>query len=961
MKIQNFLSRTILCAVSLANVPFSAGCHAVVSATDKPAPQPKVLTTTARLTKSGIPIRFTLPKTSYVTLVIEDAAGKRVRNLVAETRFPAGENIVRWDGYDDGTRNEAGDLVRRRVKPGRYALRGLTHDGIHLRYEFPLYSGGNPPWKTVDKSGGWMADHWAPTGALFLPAGTSPFGDGKPQLLLSSLVAEAGDPLILVDKTGQRIHGEHFFGWGGGVSLARDMGREGRKDYFAYILGGWEESVTLTVLNQQKQGALVAEYKVENKMPREPGTIGLSLAVYNNLAVVSLPIDNKLLFIDTKAGKVLGTTPMAAPRGVYFDAKGSLFAISAGQIKRFQPRRSDAGVDLGAASTIVKSNLEQAHSLTGDAAGNLYVADWGKSHQVKVFDATGKLVRTIGKPGGLQVGLYDEQRMQRPQGLTIDDEGRLWVAEADHLPKRISVWKTSGQFVMAKYGPSRYGGGGTIDAQNPSRVFYADYGGIMEFELDWKAGTSRLKAIVSRTDVQGFDPLPGENTLPEYPLHVGGRLYLVGMYQGGRGNTNTAIFLVDEKTHIGRPVAYVGTDRWWEYVAKREDIKALAPGGKNEQFMAWSDLNNDSKVQPNEFTYRAFSEKVRHPDGDQRNIYGFREFFFNRDLSLNGVWSLHVPAPTIRPDGVPVYDLAKAKFLLPLGDPAPQVEDGIPLFPAPDGWLLTGESGYKNGKLLWSYPSQDGSPLPTQPGQMIDPTRILGPVITVPEGKAGAIYGMNGEKGNIYLMTSDGLFIQQLGGDMRVRPLMRLPKATRGMLVDGYSFEDEHFHPTLTLTKDGRLLLVAGKEHSSIFQVEGFDTVERRNFGSLNLTSSTLSALPATKTEKARKQIRQTLAVKMVSKTPIVDGNLNDWPTNTAWAKIDESASAAVAISATHLHAAWKTNNAKLLTNAGGDARFLFKKGGALDIMLGTDDKADADRHNPAAVWFRTVSRGAVG
>jgi hypothetical protein len=42
-----------------------------------------------------IPIRFTLPEPAQVTLVIEDAEGQRVRNLVSETPFPAGDNVHR--------------------------------------------------------------------------------------------------------------------------------------------------------------------------------------------------------------------------------------------------------------------------------------------------------------------------------------------------------------------------------------------------------------------------------------------------------------------------------------------------------------------------------------------------------------------------------------------------------------------------------------------------------------------------------------------------------------------------------------------------------------------------------------------------------------------------------------------------------------------------------------------------
>ena len=52
--------------------------------------------------RAGIPIHFRLDRECFVTLVVEDAEGNRVRNLVAEARLPGGENTVWWDGYDDG-------------------------------------------------------------------------------------------------------------------------------------------------------------------------------------------------------------------------------------------------------------------------------------------------------------------------------------------------------------------------------------------------------------------------------------------------------------------------------------------------------------------------------------------------------------------------------------------------------------------------------------------------------------------------------------------------------------------------------------------------------------------------------------------------------------------------------------------------------------------------------------------
>ena len=99
-----------------------------------------------------IPVKFTLPEAGVVTLVIEDKQNHRVRNLVSETPFPAGENIAWWDGSDDLLRDpEAAKhgvyhIPTRPVAPGTYKVRGLWHQPLKLRYEFSIYNAGKPAW-----------------------------------------------------------------------------------------------------------------------------------------------------------------------------------------------------------------------------------------------------------------------------------------------------------------------------------------------------------------------------------------------------------------------------------------------------------------------------------------------------------------------------------------------------------------------------------------------------------------------------------------------------------------------------------------------------------------------------------------------------------------------------------------------------------------------------------------------
>jgi hypothetical protein len=342
---------------------------------------------------------------------------------------------------------------------------------------------------------------------------------------------------------------------------------------------------------------------------------------------------------------------------------------------------------------------------------------------------------------------------------------------------------------------------------------------------------------------------------------------------------------------------------------------------------------------------------------------GFRKFYPQADLSMVGSWGIKVPAPSIRADGVPVYDLDKATFLMTPGT-LPQggdVEDGEVVMPAPDGTLLTGTAGYKNDQKVWSYPARnDYNDVSQGPGDMNVPTRALGPVMKAPAGEAGDFFAWNGEKGNIFLLTTDGLYIQQLGGDMRTHPLMRLPQAKRGMNVDGYSFEDEHFHPTMTRTDKGDVFLVAGKEHSSIFRVTGWDSVKRRDFARLNLVQSTLAALPETKTMLARKQGRQRLKTALRAAPLTVDGQLNEWQ-DAEWAIIDANTSGAVAFTGDTLYAAWKTGDAKLLSNSGATTNNLFKGGGALDLMIGTNRLTDVNRNEPVEGDLRLLITKSQG
>ncbi len=921
--------------------------------TEKGIPEPRA----GSPGRAGIPIKFRLDRDGFVTLVVEDAEGNRVRNLVSEARMPGGENTVWWDGYDDGEWDRGHNLVRHRAPAGTYRVRGLTHDGIRMRYEFPVYSPGTPPWKTRDGSGGWLADHSPPADVLFLPEGGPPQVRGKSRLLVCSTSGESGEEFVWLDEDGRRLYGTNDGFWGG-THLARDSGPRAVEEDDAYVFISGERDLdndTMEVRAFRRGGRL--ESVVKMTFPHESvrrfktydqayGANGL--AVHDGLVVIAFTHQNKLILADARRRSVVGEVAFPSPRGLSFDRQGRLYVISGSAVKRFSvtPGRPS----LADETTLVDGLAEPRRTFVADD-GTLYVADWRPSHQIKVFSPDGKLLRTIGKPGGPQLGRYDERRMSYPCGMALDRRGRLWVAEAETYPKRLSLWRSDdGSFVRAWYGPPKYGGGGAIDPHDPRRLFYAEYdrGGGIAFDLDWDRGESKVRGIYWRPE-RFEETIPGP--APERACTVAGRTFLTNSFNGQlrfNQDRGAAIWRLDPDD-IARPVAVLGNaadlnhHQWGWMMRYREAINALWKGKDPALiFFAWCDDNDDHVAQPEEVRWAETTR--RNARGEPLTEIGLMPLVYP-DLSVTTSYGTKLAPPTISARGIPIYDLTKTTVVgladlqrSPLvgRDHALTYRDGTDT-------LFGSDLG---GRRRWRMNWVEGDPPSSD--HLIQATRPNGPPVRPVVGEAGDLVAYSGEKGAIFLLTLDGLFVQTLGGDNRFTPLWRMPEARRGLPIEGVSFEDEQFHPTITQVEGGEIYMVVGKEHSSIVKLEGFESVRRLDLGDIAVNEGALRGLPETLVERARQQGRDTLAVTILERAPDVDGRLGDWPPETAWADISGQAKAAVTVAGDRLYLAFRTGDPRALTNGGKDYRYDFKTGGAIDLMLGTDPGADRHRREPA-------------
>ena len=942
-----------------------------------------------------IPIRFQLPEAGFVTLVIEDANGRRVRNLISETKFPAGENTAWWDGLDDllrdteAARHGLYHVPAQFVPPGAYRVRGLWRKQVDLRYEFSIYNAGSPAWETADSTGAWLANHTPPCAALFVPADRAP--GAKPLVFLGSYVSEGGHGLAWVDLDGRKQGGVGWVGgnWTGAPYLTRDDGSQRDPNAFAYAAAAWGEDnpkksglkrgeIRLTALTTNGHKP-VLKYSFTPPQPTNSPHLEWSdyiggLAVRDGLLVVSLTKLDQLLFVDTKSKQTLGTVAVREPRGLAFDQEGRLLALSEKSLVRFAPLTA-AGFQPSqlAPPAMVLVGLESPRQLTLDSSGNIFISDRGRSHQVKVFSPDGKFLRAIGRPGVPKAGPYDPLHMNNPDGLTIDSSNRLWVTENDFQPKRVSVWTLDGELVRAFYGPSEYGGGGRLDPEDKTKFYFHG----MEFRLDWEKGTDQLASVFSRPEADGAAEAAGPtaSALPETPHTVRGRKYFSNDHNsnptGGSGVTMLWVLVEG----VARPVAALGRASEWK-LFKNDTFKRLWPQGvdlrgdigRNPIAFAWSDLNGDGLVQTNEVQFQKSTVGSVTVAPDLAMI-----------VSRFGTNAMRFAPVSFTQPGAPVYDLARGEVLA-RGVQGPTSSGGDQALWHASGWtvLTTPPQPFApqsigavfQGEARWSYPSlwpglhaSHESPPPGFPGMVIGTTRLLGDFVTPRHSDAGPLWCVNGNQGNMYLFTADGLFVAELFKDVRRGPSWSMPVAQRGMLLNDLTLHDENFWPSITQTKDGSVYLVDGGR-SSLVRVDGLETIRRLPETTLNLSAEDLAQARAHLVEaeavRQKNQGSGTMKVALRATAPVLDGELNDWQ-GSDWVEIDKSGVAAyfdskskpydvrgaVAVAGDRLFAAWRTGDANLLKNTGEMPNALFKTGGALDLMIGADAGADEKRGKP--------------
>lgn len=960
-----------------------------------------------------IPVPFRLDEPGNVTLVIEDRDGRRIRNLCADQPFPAGDNTAWWDGLDDlgrdvkaaehGLYHVPGTLVQ----PGTYRARGLVHPPISLRYEFSPDDAGEPPWPTADNTGGWGTNHTPPSCAAFVPAERTRIG--VPLVFIGSHVAEGGHGLFWVDPDGRKRGGVHWLGgtWTGAQTLAADTGTKPLDAAAVYVASGFNGEVRFLYLDRDLREVGIAKFAlktgaeaktkkygptaearpvaVDSELAPEKAGSLRDLAAHDGLVAATLPAIGELWLVDAAAKRLVARVPLPEPGGVAFAADGTLLATSADQLVRLglpglaAARAAAETAVLAPELMVIARGLDRPRDLGVLPDGNLTVSEWGQRHQVRVLRPDGSVVRTIGRAGPPAVGPYDPLHLNRPAGVAGDDRGRLWITEASTQPKRVGLWGPDGALQRAWYGPSRYGGGGTLDGFDRG-LFYNN--GIA-FRLDWKAGTLKPERILWPDPEVAEGPRPQfppdrhhSDGMPECPHRVGNRRFFSNWHNSSPTNGAGLATVWEDRDGALKPIAAVGNPWGWKLL-ESEAFAACWPAGAKEAkqkprlWLAWSDRDGDGVMQPAEVAIRPGASGGVTVQPDLAFVLLLDDTVVRIPATVADgpvAWAFDAPEVLLRGGQGPASSGGGTNLVL--------ADQRLFAYPPPKPFTR-----HSVGAADWSYPNMwpglhpsHEAAVPDRPGMLIGPTRLCGHDVTPRGGEAGPLVFLNQNMGNIAVFTSDGLMAATLFHDSRTAPRWRMPVRTRGMELAHLTLGDETFWPTVSQARDdGAIYLCTGAgSTSSLVRVDGFERTKRIPARDIPVDQALLARCTAWQAELERERqalnAPKELALPLAAPAPAVDGDLADWA-GAAWAAVDERGTAAnfnsdsrpyavhasLRIAGDRLYAAWRTTEKDLCVNSAEQATAPFKTGSALDLMLGADPAAKADRQKPVAGDLRLL------
>ena len=852
----------------------------------------------------ALAIPFEMPYDGKATVVIDDAAGQRVRNLVSGLPFARGRHTVEWDG-----RTEAGTGA----DPGPCTVRVFTHRGLSYAYRGSFGAGGEKG--------------FAPFGPNHLPCSMAMARGDK--VVLASLFTEGGNSTLVLNLDGSLHHG-----WGEGWNLGNAACvylpgsddafyalREGKDHELQFLGYGWRDRTRPDV---RLVGA-------ERTALRGAAQIGGKVYVANGLTrtcdvyrLAETPDGGRLR---AELGFTGERTPCPEP--------GPLAAAGGELVAAFRPDQLALAAD-----------TQFVYAVEKDVS------------VVRVYDRrTHALVRTLGEDGGGYAGAWRRNRLVRPTACALDAEGFLWVTENRFNPKRISRWDVrTGACVFEKFGSERYGAPGSgMDEEDPTRW--------MAHDTEWRYDPARgVDAPIAQSQDEtcggGIDRPPQHARTYRW-VRRDGRTYVIG------NDSTTVFYAYLEDARRLQPLALVGSPGFYAHsIDRRNTCTAMGEAYRRafpetagrpdafkydeETLMVWRDRNGDGRYQADEF---AFAPR----DSGAVGGWGIQvsDLDFTVCVTLDGGYSL---LDFRFPDWSMADALARrraAKGAVPPGvGPVRRTtqtctRDGhsvlLEMSPYMLGFDRTGLlAWYMKNPWIGVHGSHNAS-LPV-PGELQGVLFSIGSVPCGAKGEREAMAVKNNH-GRVFFVTTDGIYLDELFTDCRVAA------ANNETYIGGESFGGSFQYDR----RGHRAILTSGGGGYRWYEIAGLDTLEEtsyaRTFTARELVEAQERAPRVDPQTVRRPAVRVPRAAPKGGRTRI-----GHWGTGA------QSASLEAAWTDAALQLRWDVRDPSPWVNNGTDPYEMFKTGDGVDFQF-LNAAGDPERvmvspkaGEPAAnqvVWYR--------
>lgn len=892
-----------------------------------------------------IPIRVKIPEGSTkFTLVINDKEGNRVRNLAShanvEDYLVSGTKDqieVMWDGRGNGEWDKqlnvfVGDLV----KPGEYTASGIANTGIGVLHAGAFYNPNLPPWPTANSIGGWGYDHSICTGLAAMPSSY----EGKGRVFAGWAHGECGVGFIVLDKDGLKI-GEWLRRGAGAYHITT-----GPK--YVYFIFGYNNMDVLGRINPEPdangQLSQVAwgDGKSDIQLSGKPGGI----AYVNGQVAVSLKDKNMIVLYDGQSGAETGKIEITAPTLIAGTSDGNIIGVSGDGTEK---QLFIADTKSKKSEIIKLPELQKPSAVAIDSKGRLYVGDQ-TDQSIKMYDKAGKgakFVRVIGEKGGHRSGKWNDQRMNPPIVLTVEEssDGKtfVWSAEDSTIPKRISVWDPeTGKLVKDYVGGTSYAGsGGAMSDNIPDMGLYR----TMKLKVDYDNHTYVMDEIM----VDGYtaaEPVPEGKTRVNIGDVVASTSYWFGNI------THFINEISGKKTEylIDNSAVAVSRGKDWKLssilgnVGLANNLKIPVPEGTSPtSVFAWNDSNKDGLVESGEVVWHDYGKANMFyygwAGGPDKNLVYYHSGYAFKPVKFDE-------------DGAPVYDITKGEKL-----PGDAGEMTGPMRKTKFGWLGERKSPLSTAKsdaahglhefvgfdqkgiLRWEFPNywlavHGGFTAPIAiPGNIMGALKISG----IFDDGDHSIISVRGNHGQEFLIRDDGVYLTELFTDQRMAPgslpATRNLKETIGIPINDTTLGGEAFSGWIARQDDGKVRMTYGHVDVRIAEVVGLDTVKPIGPVKIDLTDKLLAQAKSFKPIVAG---AAKTTYDIVKGGPITaDGKLFDTPEAIVLKNGPEEVGKAImTYDDKNLYVGWRVFDMSPFMNNGAAFQTAFKTGDSVNLFI---------------------------